>query len=99
MPDPSFIEARSKLERAKKFVQEFVVPKLSVDVDGLSEESKTLRALFLRSYFWLCSISKLDTEKDIQGVAAGARSLFELVVDMTLIKANDPPRPRPPSSM
>jgi hypothetical protein len=53
-----------------------------------SEEIRlsTLRGYFSRTYAWLSSIRKLNAPEDVQAIVVAARSLFEAVVDLTLVR-------------
>ena len=71
-------------QRVHDFVGETVRP--IVDrTSPTTEEERTYLGGLLRAHAWLRSLNKLNHPGDFQAVAAGARSLYEIAVDNTLL--------------
>jgi hypothetical protein len=47
---------------------------------------KNVLEMFLRCFFWIRSLSKLDETCDFQAVFSGCRALFEISIDLVLLK-------------
>jgi hypothetical protein len=54
-----------------------------------SEREKALIGIYFRVHGWMESVSKMNTSACFQGVAAAARAIFELVLDLEMLD-NDP---------
>jgi hypothetical protein len=74
----------------RKFIAEVVAPRVNAVLGPKgAHQRRTYRLLLERANFWLDSIDRLNKPGDVQAIASGARALFELVVDLTLL-AHDP---------
>lgn len=79
----SYEELKAIVEVAKKHIE----PISSTIKDGNDKEA-AIHAIYKRQYAWGKTLIKLDSRSDFQALAAAARSMFELAVDMRLISEN-----------
>jgi hypothetical protein len=83
--------------RACQVVGEFIATSVQPVVDRAVQHSptplnQTAQGYLLRTLCWFRSVGKLNHPSDFQALAAGARSLLEIVIDLTLLK-HDPDSP------
>lgn len=74
----------SQCQVAHWFLSESVLPIVERHVPAKDIEGG-IDAAFRRAMYWLSSLTKLNHPSDFQPVIAGARALFELTVDLTLL--------------
>lgn len=70
-----------------KFVEESIVP-LLISLLNRSNQEEALVATYYRMYLWLDSAVELRKPSHIQAGAAGARSLFEMLLDIIDLAAD-----------
>jgi hypothetical protein len=69
---------RPRVDAATEFTEEAL--------DDVKARLSTIRGYFNRTNTWLLTIVKLDSSTDLQAVSAAARSLFEVAVDLSLLR-------------
>jgi hypothetical protein len=72
-------------QRIEEFIGATVRPILDRASNG-KEDHQTFIGSVLRVHTWLRSLNKLNHPGDFQAVLAGSRTLFEIAVDLTLLK-------------
>ena len=90
-----FVAADAKfraLVEVERFTAITVRPIVAQAALNGGELERTYFGYLLRALAWLRSLNKLNHPGDFQAVAAGARSLFEITIDLTLL-LHDPDCP------
>jgi hypothetical protein len=87
---PAAIELRSSCRQILAFIHRDALPAVE---QGLELDNDIVRSTYfgylLRVMGWLSSLDRLDRPDDYQAIAACARSMFEIAVDLTLLQ-HDP---------
>jgi hypothetical protein len=69
-----------------EFIARVVEPNVHESVDESNLLNATCRAYLYRVATWLRTLSKLNQPSDLQAIDAAARSLFEVDIDLTLLR-------------
>src|SRR5580692_8489571 len=84
----------NECEEVRTFIDASVRPIVDRELAAMtSVERETNAAALLRVISWLRSLSKLQHPADFQAVVTCARSMFEIVVDLTLLALDAPNNP------
>src|SRR3990172_4461678 len=90
--DPSHLLSTHQLAEAYykstdglyQIVDEDIMPILAGLLKPTQKEQAIL-GTFYRMFGWMYSLKQMDNPKDFQGIAAAARSLFELLLDIKIL--------------
>jgi hypothetical protein len=86
---PFFIAADAQFRSCgvlHDFIDRVVLRAVEQAVDRADPLQATCRAYMYRVATWLSTLSKLNHPSDVQAIDAAARSLFEVVIDLTLLR-------------
>ena len=87
--------AHGLVDRIRQFADEKVLPAMLKLEDDKGRPSRRLDATVYEAYalmvLWVGSIAKLNETKDVQAIGAGARSLFEQLLDLKWLEQNPQP--------
>lgn len=83
------------VQRLLNFIRDDVLPIIDSQASNHQPEMRrrdnVIQMTFVRIYWWLNSFDKLNCSIDVQAVSVGARSVFELYLDLKWFqKYNDP---------
>jgi hypothetical protein len=73
-------------EETSAFIDRSVRPVVERAADRRNPVDATYLGYLLRVTGWLRSLGKLNEPGDLQGASAGARALFEIAIDLTLLR-------------
>jgi hypothetical protein len=101
MPTPFVLAEASfkECQLAHEFLNRRVRPRIehAIAETAPAPTAQTFHGVFLRALAWMCTLRKLNEPADFQAIAVASRALFEIAVDVTILRFD--PSANPPEKM
>lgn len=77
------------LDQVRQYAEQKIVPWFNrAQAHSPAERDLTFIGTYFRMFNWVCTLALMNSPRHFQGAAAGARTLFELLLDVKLLAAD-----------